>query len=239
MEGPQAVAEGLPFLQRLFTGPEHGRDDIVAAAHEAGVEVLAVSDAVLAELATTVTPQPLVGVAVLPPASLDAVVAEARLLVVLDQVRDPGNVGTALRTADAAGADAVILSRGSVDPRNPKAVRSSVGSLFHLPIVDNVTFSEIAAACRAHGIRLVATAADAELEYTAADLAGRVAIVLGNEAHGLPAHVQNTCDLRVRVPLHTAARPGFTGSAESLNLAATVAVLAFEAVRQRGSDLAR
>ena len=235
VEGPQAVAEAVPFLQRLFAGPDHGRDDIVTSAREAGVEVLAVSDAVLEDLATTVTPQPLVGIATLPAPSLDAVVADARLLVVLDQVRDPGNLGTALRTADAAGADGVLLSRGSVDPRNPKAVRSSVGSVFHLPIVDNVAFSEIAAACREHGVTLVATAADAPTSYTDADLGGKVALVLGNEAHGLPAHVRNSCDLVVGVPLHTGARPGYHGVAESLNLAATVAILTYEAVRQRGT----
>jgi RNA methyltransferase, TrmH family len=235
VEGPQAVAEAVPFLQRLFAGNGHGRDDIVAAAQHAGVEVLDVSDAVLAELATTVTPQPLVGVATLPEASLEGVVAGARLLVVLDQVRDPGNLGTALRTADAAGADGVILSRGSVDFRNPKAVRSSVGSLFHLPVVDNVAFSEIVAACHEQGMSLVATAADADTDYTDADLGGRVALVLGNEAYGLPEHVQNACDLRVRVPLHAAARPGYHGGAESLNLAATVAIMTYEAVRQRGT----
>ncbi|MPZ73187.1 MAG: RNA methyltransferase [Nitriliruptorales bacterium] len=233
VEGPQAVAEGVLFLSRLFVGEAHGRDDIVATARDAGVEILTVSDSVLSDLATTVTPQPMVGVATLPSPSLEDVVSGARLLVVLDQVRDPGNVGTALRTADAAGADGVILSRGSVDPRNPKAVRSSAGSLFHLPVVDSVGFSDIVRACRAHSVRLVAAAAEADTDHTSADLGGRVALVLGSEAHGLPPHVQNACDLRVRIPMHRTPRHGYRGSAESLNLAATVAILTYEAVRQR------
>ena len=232
VEGPQAVAEAVPFLQQLFVAAEHGRDDIVAAAQERGVEIVTVTERVLADIATTVTPQPLVGVAMLPEPSLETVVAGARLLVVLDQVRDPGNAGTALRTADAAGADGVIFSRGSVDPRNPKAVRSSAGSLFHLPVVNDVAFSEIAHACHEHGITLVATAADATMAYTDADLGGRIALVLGNEAHGLSAHVQASCDVQVRVPQLRQPRAGYEGVAESLNLATTVAILTYEAVRQ-------
>lgn len=238
VEGPQAVAEAVPFLQQLFVAPEHGRDDIVAAAQSRGVEIVRVTPQVLADIATTVTPQPLVGIATLASPALDAVVGGARLLLILDQARDPGNTGTALRTADAAGADGVILSRGSVDPRNPKAVRSSAGSLFHLPVVDDVAFSEIVRACHEHGIALVGTAADAGTDYTDADLGGRVAIVLGNEAHGLSAHSQASCDLVVRVPQHTRPRPGYSGVAESLNLATTVAILTFEAVRQRGAHSA-
>ena len=102
-----------------------------------------VVDAVLQQLAGTTTPQGLVGVAVLPPPDLRDAVRGAQLVVVLDRVADPGNVGTAVRTADAAGADAVVLTRGSADPRGPKAVRASAGSLFHLPVVGGVDPAEL------------------------------------------------------------------------------------------------
>lgn len=235
VEGPQAVREAGPFLHRLFVteaaAQAHGQD--VAAARHNGAEVLQVADDVLAELTTTVTSQGLIGVAAIEARSLDSVVAGAQLLVVLHQVRDPGNAGTAIRTADAAGADGVILTAGSVDAYNPKAVRSSAGSIFHLPVVGDVPFSQVATACREVGIGLVGAAGDGETLYTDADLAGPVALVFGNEAHGLPPDVRQACDATVRIPLATAVRDGFTGTAESLNLAATVAVLSFDAVRRQ------
>ena len=235
VEGPQAVAEAVPFLQRLFITPdaaEHQRT-VLTRARGAGVEVVVVTDDVLAELATTVTPQGLIGVAAVPAPALDTLVASARLLVVLHQVRDPGNAGTAIRTADAAGADGVVLTAGSVDAHNPKAVRSSAGSVFHLPVAADAQFGDLAGACRERGVRLVAAAADGAVLHTDANLGGRTALVFGNEAHGLPPHVLAACDEVVRIPLHAEVRPGYSGTAESLNLAATVAVLAFEAVRQQ------
>ena len=237
VEGPQAVREAVPFLQRLFVTPAAAQEhaDLVARARSEGIEVITVADAVLAELVTTVTPQGLAGVAAIDPPALETLVASARLLIVLHQVRDPGNAGTAIRTADAAGADGVVLTSGSVDAHNPKSVRSSAGSVFHLPVVSDVAFSEVAAACRERGVRLVGTAADAEREHTAADLAGPVALVFGNEAHGLGSNVVDSCDEVVRIPLATAPRDGYAGTAESLNLAATVAVLAFESARQRAA----
>lgn len=235
VEGPQAVREATPFLRRLFVTPdeEQGRVDLVDDARAAGADVVVATPEVLADISTTVTPQGVVGVAVLPEPPLGDSVADAGLVVVLHQVRDPGNAGTAIRTADAAGADAVVLTRGSVDPRSPKVVRSSTGSVFHLPIVDGVPVSEALDVCRAQGLRVVASAADAARAYSDADLSARVALVFGNEAHGLPAHVVEACDDVVRIPLATTPRHGFSGNAESLNLAATVAVLSYEAVRQR------
>jgi RNA methyltransferase, TrmH family len=235
VEGPQAIVEALPRLQRLFvTAETHARHaELIAAAHEHGADALTVTSEVLDDLASTVTPQGIVGVATLVEPDLSTLLADARLLVVLHQVRDPGNAGTALRNADAAGADGVIFTRGSVDPRNAKAVRASTGSVFHLPVVDDVAFGDLADACNAAGIRLLGLAGDGTADYTTADLAGRVALVFGNEAHGLPAAARDRCDAVLRVPLHDQPRPGYSGTAESLNLAATVAVVAFEAARQR------
>lgn len=237
VEGPQAVREAVPFLQRLFATPAAAadHDDLLAQARAGGVEITTVSDEVLADLVTTVTPQGLVGVAAVEAPALETLAARARLLVVLHQVRDPGNAGTAIRTADAAGADGVVLTAGSVDAHNPKAVRASAGSVFHLPVVSDVGFSEVAGACRERGVRLVATAADAPQMHTDVDLAGPVALVFGNEAHGLGRNVIDSCDEVVRIPLSTAVRDGYSGTAESLNLAATVAVLAFESARQQAA----
>ena len=238
VEGPQAVAEAGTFLQRLFVtaAATESFADIVATASSAGTDVVVVDDAVLGELATTVSTQGLVGVAAMPAVELSALDA-AQMLVVLHQVRDPGNAGTAIRTADAAGADAVILTSGSVDGHNPKAVRASAGSVFHLPVVADVAFGQVVQHCRARGVRVIGAAAAGAREHTQADLSGPVALVFGNEAHGLPPNVLAECDEVVRIPLLGDPRDGYTGTAESLNMAATVAVLAYECVRQQADTV--
>ena len=239
VEGPQAVREAGAFLQRLFVTAEaeQASADIVAAARAGGAEIVVVSDEILSEVATTVTTQGLVGVAAVPGADL-AALGRAGMLVVLHQVRDPGNAGTAIRTADAAGADAVVLTSGSVDAHNPKAVRASVGSIFHLPVLGDVGFSEVVQHCREHGLRLVGADAAGDVVHTDANLAGPVALVFGNEAHGLAANVLAACDEVVRIPLAEQPRDGYTGTAESLNMAATVAVLTYECVRQQTGRVA-
>jgi len=141
------------------------------------------------------------------------------------EVRDPGNAGTVLRAADAFGADAVVTTRGSVDPQSPMAARAAAGSLFHLPVVAGVPWPELAAALRERGLRLVGADPHAEASLDQAPLGEPVALVLGNEAHGLPDEVAADLDQVVRVPL--------AGRAESLNLAAAAAVLLYEAARQR------
>jgi TrmH family RNA methyltransferase len=225
VEGPQAVRESLGHLRRLFVAGAAVDGELASAARAGAVDVVVVSESVLAALAGTVSPQGVVGVAELPGADLDTALDGARLVVVLWEVRDPGNAGTIIRTADAAGADAVVLTGHSVDPRNGKAVRASAGSLFHLPIVEEPDWQRVAGACRAHGLQLVAADAGGPAVHTALDLTAPTALVFGNEARGLDGKVRADCDLLARVPIH--------GRAESLNLAATVAVLTYEAARQR------
>ena len=227
VEGPQAVREALHLLDRLFVvaAATGGHADLVGAAADRGAEVVEVSPEVLASIAQTVNPQGIVGVGRLEDAPLPATLHQATLVVVLSEVRDPGNVGTAIRTADAVGADAVVLAGDCVNPRNGKAVRASAGSLFHLPVARARDWAEASAALRDGGLRVVGTAAAAPLRHTDVDLAAPTALVFGNEAHGLSAEVMSDCDALVSVPI--------LGRAESLNLAATVAVVSYEAARQR------
>jgi tRNA(Leu) C34 or U34 (ribose-2'-O)-methylase TrmL len=152
---------------------------------------------------------------------------------VLVEVRDPGNAGTVLRAADAFAADAVVTTHGSVDPQSPKAARAAAGSLFHLPVVAGVAWPALRTALRERGLRLVGADPHAATTVDRAPLSEPVALVLGNEAHGLPAQVAADLDLIVRIPL--------AGRAESLNLAAAAAVLLYEASRRhllRGPSLA-
>ena len=145
----------------------------------------------------------------------------------LAQVRDPGNAGTVIRTADAAGADAVVLTEASVDVYNPKAVRASAGSLFHLPIAVDAPVDAALRRLRAAGLRVVAADGagerDLDDEADSGGLAVPTAWVFGNEAWGLPEDVRAACDAVVRVPIH--------GRAESLNLATAAAVCLYASAR--------
>ncbi len=235
VEGPRALREALPYLQRVFVAESAAAQPPAAlnAARAAGAGVLVVADPVFAELATTVTPQGLVGVAVLPEPPLD----DRRRNRVAARRPAPGARPRQRRDRTALGRRRRRRRRRadprSVDPRNPKAVRASTGSLFHLPVVDGVAFSRVAGACRRGGLRLVAADAGAQAVHSDADLTRPTALVFGNEAAGLEPDVLRACDLAVRVPLHRGDRPGFRGAAESLNLAATVAIVTAEAARQR------
>jgi len=187
-----------------------------------------VTDAGLASLADTVTPQGLVALGSHLDVPLELALAPPpHLVAVLAAVRDPGNAGTVLRTADAAGAGAVVLPAGSVDPYNGKCVRASAGSLFHLPVVRGGDPVGVLDALRAAGLHvLAATGSGADdLDDLVDDgvLAAPTAWVFGNEAQGLPGEVLAAADARVRVPMH--------GAAESLNLAAAAAVCLYATAR--------
>lgn len=175
-----------------------------------------------AALSETVTPQGLVAVCRRPSPSLDDVLAgRPRLLAVLVEPNDPGNLGTVIRTADAAGADAVVLD-GGVDPYNGKVVRSAAGSHFHLPIVE-ATVADVLAS----SLRTLATSGGAERDLDeladAGTLSGPTAWLFGTEAHGLPDDVIASADETVRIPIH--------GRAESLNLAVAAAVCLYASAR--------
>jgi RNA methyltransferase, TrmH family len=237
-EGPQAVREAVAhpggaegrILVELYATPEAAERhaDLVAAARAAGVPVLAATPEVVAEMSGTVTPQGLVGVCRFLDSPFETVLAaRPRLVAVLAHVRDPGNAGTVLRCADAAGADAVVLTDASVDPYNPKAVRASAGSLFHLPVAVGVPVADAVAGLRAAGVRVLAADGagerDLDAELDAGTMGGPTAWVFGNEAWGLPEQTRALADAVVRVPIH--------GSAESLNLATAAAVCLYASAR--------
>lgn len=237
VEGPAVLAAARGHLERVFVAvdadPEARAQAHLAA--EAGADVLEVTGDVLRTLSETVAPRGAIGVARLDEPESGRMLDGAALALLCCDVADPGNVGTIIRTADAAGAAAVLLSPGSVDARNPKAVRASAGSLFHLPVASDVGPDVAMAAARRAGLRVIAADAAGGVSHTAADLAAPAMLVLGGEAHGLPSAVLAACDEIVRVDMHAAERPGYGGRAESLNLAATAAIVAFEAVRQRSA----
>jgi RNA methyltransferase, TrmH family len=222
-EGPQAVREavGRPdLLVELFATPEAASRHADFLAVASGPVHLADADAV-ASLSETVTPQGLVAVCRLPKVTLaEALGSAPNLVAVLVEARDPGNAGTVIRCADAAGADAVVLAGHSVDPYGGKCVRASAGSLFHLPILSGVPVDQVIGALRERGVTVLAADGTAPMDLDEAlnkgVLAGPTAWLFGNEARGLSTAVVEQANQAVRVPIH--------GRAESLNLATAAAV---------------
>lgn len=238
IEGPQAVAEALQYrpdlITEVFATPaaidRHAA--IARSAHSADVRMSTVTEAVLDTIADTVTPQGIVAVCRQFPLALDALLeVRPRLVAVLDEVRDPGNAGTIIRVADAAGADAVIVTGSSVDVFNPKVVRATTGSLFHIPVVVGVPLISTLDALRGLGSRILAadvSGDDLLAVRSEGQLDGPTAWLFGNEARGLTVEQLALADRAVIVPIY--------GKAESLNLATAAAVCLYEsAFAQRAS----
>jgi TrmH family RNA methyltransferase len=245
-EGRQAVAEALTAgaVAEIVVadGVVDRHADLLDRASRAGVRVGVASSDEVAALTDTVTPQGIVAVCRYVDVALETALGAAPRLVVLgDRVRDPGNLGAVVRCADAFGADAVLVTRESVDLYNPKTVRASTGSLFHLPVA--VAVDPTAAVAQARAAGLTVLGADGSAPETTEDLsragllARPVLWVLGNEAWGLPPEQVAYLDRRVSLPMY--------GRAESLNLATAAAVLLYatataqRAVSERQTQVSR
>jgi TrmH family RNA methyltransferase len=218
----EAIRAGVP-IEGVYVAPD-APDDVLLLARDSGARVHELAPGVLERVADTVTPQPVMAVVPWTDASLDSLRA-ATFVVVCADVRDPGNAGTVLRSAEAAGADGVVFCDGSVDVYNPKTVRASAGTLFHIPVVSGGDPLEVLEQIGSWGVRRLGAAARSGADYAALDLTAPVAFVLGNEASGLPAPVEPLLDGHVQIPM--------AGRAESLNVGMATAVLCFEAARQR------
>ncbi len=236
------MAEGVELLrtalragaavESVYLAPPGGHDPVIGEACDealaAGARLFTLAPGVLERVADTVTPQPVLSVLpmldgpVTPPFDAPGL---RPLVVVMVDVRDPGNAGTVLRTADAAGVDAVIFGGDSVDPYNPKTVRSSAGSLFHVPFGVQEDAVTLATGLRAAGYRTLAAVVQGGEDYAALDWSVPSALFLGNESSGLGVEVVDAVGGAVAVPME--------GRAESLNVGVTCAVVCFEALRQR------
>ncbi len=255
VEGPQAVREALDrhgelgleartavldwvgengAVVELFITEEAAErhPEFVDAAKEHRIRWNFVTEEVLTELSTTVNSQGVVAVCAQLDVELTSVIGkDTQLIVVLSQVRDPGNAGTIIRLADAAGADAVVLTSSSVDVYNDKTVRSTAGSLFHIPVVTGVGLAEVTELARARGLQVLAADANPDAHDlhhpwdSGLDLSARTAWVFGNEAWGMRSSELELCDASVSVPIY--------GRAESLNLATAASVCIYESARNQ------
>jgi TrmH family RNA methyltransferase len=230
IEGPtlvwEALEAGVP-LRELFVTP--GADtSLVADVEATGAIVRSVTADVLARAVDTVTPQGMAAIAPRVETTVDEAIAAAAggpLTLVLVDISDPGNAGTLLRAAEAAGAAAVLFCGGSVDPCNPKCVRASAGALFQLPVAIEGEAQAVLERLHDAGVQTAATVVRGGAPYDSVDLTGPVALVLGSEAHGLPDLIADMVDLRLTIPM--------AGRAESLNVAMAGSILCFESLRQR------
>lgn len=228
IDGPILLAEALDAgisLHEVVAEPGCPAE-LLERATAAGAAIHRTRDGELARVVDAVTPHGVAAVARFADRSARAAVGAAGpLALVLVGVADPGNAGTLLRTAEAAGAGAVLFCDDSVDPYGPKCVRSSAGSVFRLAVVREGPSGAVLDALAGAGVRTVATLARGAQPYDAVDLSGPVALVLGSEAHGLSAAVADAVDTAVTIPME--------GRAESLNVGMAGTILCFEALRQR------
>lgn len=182
-------------------------------------------DSLFAAVSDTQTPQGVLAVLDMEKKPLEGVAPEGGLLVLLDGVRDPGNMGTIIRTADAAGCSGIIVPAGNVDVYNPKVLRSTMGSIFHIPVYSCPDTAAGVRIIREKGYKLYVSHLEGAVSIYEADLRGPVALVIGSEAEGVGVEAVQAADKLVRIPMD--------GRAESLNASVAAGVMIFEAVRQR------
>jgi len=231
------VVEGIKVLAEAIDGGAGVESVYLASgtsanlaerACDAGASLYEFAPGVIERVSDTVTPQPVMAVVTFVDRPREAL-RDAGLLVVAVDIRDPGNAGTVLRSAEAAGAGGVIFCEGSVDAYNPKTVRASAGSLFHVPLALGGSPDDVLDDLGRWGFRRLATTAAGGSDYTEIDLTRPVALVLGNEANGLSPQIDDRVDERVTIPM--------AGRTESLNVGMAAAVLCFEAARQRRREV--
>ncbi|MVP01798.1 TrmH family RNA methyltransferase [Paenibacillus lutrae] len=222
----EAVRAGAAVRTIVYEADKGLPPKLAAGAADAGIETVSVTRAIMERCTDTETPQGVFAVVDKPAAPAEALLAEggAGLVVAVDGVQDPGNLGTIIRSADAVGAAAVVLGRGTVDLYNPKTIRSTMGSLFHLPIVE-ADLQELLPAAREAGRQIVVTSLQAQSSCYELDLTRPTWLVVGNEGRGVSDAAAAHATHRVIIPMQ--------GQAESLNVAMATTVLLFEASRQR------
>jgi TrmH family RNA methyltransferase len=228
-EGPTVVSEALKLRSRVrdvFVVPDDPRiQQVVELAGELGVPVHEVTPSVLDSICDTATPQGVAAVIGWERRSIEDLLSEKPFVVAIAAVRDPGNAGTLLRSALAAGATGFVVAKGSVDPLHPKTVRASAGAVLQIPVLRDEDLGLVLSQLRRAGVLLVGADPMANVSAYDLDLTGPIALILGNESWGLPEDIRNQLDSIVGIPM--------PGPAESLNVATAGSILMFEIVRQR------
>lgn len=219
-------------LAAVYLEPDAAEHPVVEHCRRVGVQIREVQPGVLARALDLASPRAIVAVGVQRTVPLDAVLDAAvrhrRPALALVGLQDPGNAGTLLRVAEAAGCVGVVVTTGSVDVHNPKTVRATAGSLFRVPVAEGVDTARLRVEATARGIPTWATVRDAGVSLDSAELTGPSILLVGSEAHGLPEEIRAVADGLLSIPME--------GGVESLNAAVAGALVAFEAARQRRAD---
>ncbi len=222
VEGLRLVKDGLSSVHTVVVSESF---DASLIAGLTGKEIITVTDKVFKEISDTVNPQGVMGIAKMCSASEDDITDKNPFIIFCDAVADPGNMGTIIRTADAAGASAVVLGIGCVDLYNPKTVRSTMSSLFNVKLIETQHRIKTLENFKNKGIKILGTTPSGDKDIYAADFKGPVAVVIGNEANGICSEILDICDEKLKIPM--------LGSAESLNASVAAAVTMYEVLRQR------
>jgi RNA methyltransferase, TrmH family len=225
IEGEHLVEEAVKAKAELVCIIiQSGLETKFSLIHNASVPIYLVTDAVLQKITDTETPQGICAIVRMAEHSLSEVLSQESLVLILDAIQDPGNLGTIIRTADAAGVSGIILGSGTVDIYNPKTIRSTMGSIFHIPFVEADLEGSLTV-LKERGFKLVATSLEGSIPYNRPLYHGSVALVIGNEANGVSKDWLDAADVKIKIPIY--------GKAESLNAAIAAAITMYEAVRQR------
>lgn len=232
IEGVKMVEEALRDnlgVKMVVANPslvQHHGKGILKLAESKSVDLLWISEKLMDSVSESKTPQPVMAVVRMPQHNEEQLLAHSsKLIVVAHQLQDPGNLGTVIRTAEAAGASGMAITANTVDPFNAKAVRASMGSMLRLPIVQIGNLAEFIRTCKGKGFQTVATALTGEKTHFDIDLRKPTVLIFGQEGAGLPQDLMDDIDLRVRIPM--------TETIDSLNVATAAAVILYEAMRQR------
>lgn len=188
-------------------------------------KVYTVTDSVFKSISDTDTPQGIIATCIQKNFNISDVICDNTFLIIADNLQDPGNLGTIIRTADAAGTTGVLLSQNTVDLYNPKTLRATMGSIFHIPIIQNVDISKAILNLKSNNIIVIASSLKATTTPYLVNLKKSVALIVGNEANGVSENILDKADILVKLPL--------VGKAESLNVSIASGILLYEIVRQR------
>lgn len=233
VEGSKLVEEAAVYgyLQKIYLmESREGREEERVRPLLTQYPYEVVSDEVFLQISDTITPQGVIGLATMPKYSWELLLeSERKQFVVLDNLRDPGNLGTIMRTAEGAGMSGVILTKESVDLFNPKVVRSTMGSIFRMPYYYSDDIVHSLQQLKRKGVTLYATAMEGSVVYDQPDYATGAAVVIGNEANGVSDKVFAQVEKRIRIPME--------GQLESLNAAVSCAIVTYEMARQRRKSL--
>ncbi len=237
----QFVIEGLRFLQEALqhqVSIEYilysdglkkikGGDELFSEI-EGKYNLYHLSDSLMEKLSETETPQGLMAVVNIPQIPLNQLTVDGNIfLVILDRVQDPGNMGTIIRTAEGAGVNAVLLTKGSVDPYNSKTLRATMGAVFHFPVIQLDNNEELIDFLKQHQIQLIATHLDTTNTYDQINYKGNIALLIGNEANGIQDEFLNHADKTVKIPI--------VGKIESLNASVAAGILIYKALEKRSN----